>query len=294
MPRLIHKRKNGRHSSKRIIVFYHKDCLDGFSAAWAAWKKFGSKAEYIAVSPYAIPDNLKNKLIYILDNSCRQSVLKKLFQNKNKVTIIDHHLSSKKDVQSASEYFFNTKHSGAVLAWIFFHPKKAVPRMLNHVEDMDIWQFKIKNSREIFAGLDLFDFNFKIWDYLAKEIENPVKRKLFIEKGKFVLKYQNKLIEQIAQNAELVKFEGYRILAVNSPVLESELGHYLYERMPPMAIVWRRKNGIITVSLRSNEKIDVSKIAVKYGGGGHKGSSGFSLPADAKLPWQLIQKRYGW
>ena len=250
-------------------------------------------AEYAAVSPYAIPEDLKGKQIYILDNACRPSVLKKLRENKNAVTIIDHHSSSEENVKAASEYVFNVKHSGAVLAWRFFRPKKAVPRMLKHVEDMDIWRFKMKNTREIIAGLDLSDFNFKVWNRLAGEIENPRQRKSFVEKGRFVLKYQNKLMEQVSQNAEIVKFHGHRVLAVNSPVLESELGHHLYKKMPPMAIVWWRANGVIKVSLRSNEKADVSKIAVKYGGGGHKGSSGFTLPADAKLPWRLIQKRHG-
>ena len=68
MPRLIHKRKNDRSFSKKIIVFYHKDCLDGFGAAWSAWKKFGNRAEYAAVSPYAIPEDLKGKQIPVLAN----------------------------------------------------------------------------------------------------------------------------------------------------------------------------------------------------------------------------------
>src|SRR3989344_1169898 len=35
--------------NKKIAVLYHKGCTDGFGAAWAAWKKFGARAEYLGV-----------------------------------------------------------------------------------------------------------------------------------------------------------------------------------------------------------------------------------------------------
>ena len=41
--------KKNTAPKKENIIIYHSDCYDGFSAAWAAWKKFGSKAEYLPV-----------------------------------------------------------------------------------------------------------------------------------------------------------------------------------------------------------------------------------------------------
>ena len=35
------------------LVIYHKYCLDGFGAAFAAWKKFGDTVEYL---PLAYPE----------------------------------------------------------------------------------------------------------------------------------------------------------------------------------------------------------------------------------------------
>jgi len=35
--------------NKEIVVLYHANCLDGFGAAYAAWKKFGDTADYIPV-----------------------------------------------------------------------------------------------------------------------------------------------------------------------------------------------------------------------------------------------------
>jgi len=53
-----------------------------------------------------------------------------------------------------------------------------------------------------------------------------------------------------------------------------------------IGIVWSRKSGKINVSLRSNGKIDVSKLAFKHGGGGHKAASGFTLDVEKPFPWK--------
>ena len=38
----------------------------------------------------------------------------------------------------------------------------------------------------------------------------------------------------------------------------------------------------------TDENSKSSEIAKKYGGGGHKGSAGFYLPLDSKLPWKKV------
>ena len=42
------KDKNIAQTAKKILVIYHDD-LDGFTGAWAAWKKLKDKAEYISL-----------------------------------------------------------------------------------------------------------------------------------------------------------------------------------------------------------------------------------------------------
>lgn len=293
MARLIKKRKTARVPKKNILVFYHKNCTDGFGAAWAAWKKFGKRAEYIPLDPRELPAwPIENKEVYMLDNSFSAPDLKKLLKVNKKVMVIDHHASSEREIKTAPEYIFDLKHSGSVLVWKYFHPGKKIPKLLLYAEDEDLWKFKLPHTKAIFAGIDLTGFEFKKWNRIAKEIENPKARKDMERKGTFVLNFQNNLVRQIAQNAEVVEFEGITTLAVNSPVLESDLGHYLYEKLPPMGIVWRRKNGKITFSLRSNGKIDVAKLAGKYGGGGHPASAGFAIKANQKLPWKMIRPSY--
>lgn len=103
--------------------------------------------------------------------------------------------------------------------------------------------------------------------------------------------YAENLMRELVGNAQKVKFEGYAVYALNAPpFFASELGHALAKKLPPIAIVWRQEKRKIKVSLRSNGKVDVSKIAKRYGGGGHKAAAGFAFEAERKFPWKIIKK----
>lgn len=280
---------------KNIVILYDgSHCSDGFGGAWAAWKKFGHKAEYIGVLHHEPPPKgLENKEIYTIDFTYSEKIIRKLIKENKRVTAIDHHISAEKAAKLTKDYSYSPSHSGCALAWKYFHPRKPVPKLLKHVEDTDLWRFKLSRTKEIFAYLEMFDFNFKIWDKLVAAFEKPAFRKKFIERGGLLLKYENRLVEQLAKgNAELVRFSGYKTLAVNSPLFNSEIGYALIKKLPPLGIVWKKRaDRCIYVSLRSNGKVNVAKIAEKFGGGGHKAAAAFTLPAGKKPPWRPLNPK---
>lgn len=276
---------------KSIIVLYHDD-LDGFGAAWAAWKKYKDKAQYL-VTDYNFPPlkNLKNKEIYILDFCYeKDQVIRKLLKNNKQLVVIDHHISHEEAVKISSEYSFDLNHSGAVLSWEYFHPQKPIPRLLRHIEDMDLWKFKIPNTKELLASLYTYGLIFPLWEKIADDFENPKTRKKYLEEGKAIIKYQNKIVEEIAENAEEVIFENHKAFAVNSSILASQIGHFIVNNKKALGIIWRYENGKLLFSLRSDGKIDVSRLAKKFGGGGHKAASGFDLKSNIKFPWKKVIK----
>ena len=278
--------------AKKIIVLYHSDCRDGFSAAWAAWKKFKNKADYIPTEARELPKkSLKGKEIYVLDNSFPASVLKILIKNNLSLTVIDHHISSEKDVKSIPSYVFDLNHSGAVLTWKYFHPKKPLPKLLRYVEDADIWRFREPFTKEISTRLNLEEFTFTRWSRLANLLEKAAKRKKYAEEGKIILHYKNMLIDRLVTKANDVVFEKFKTKAVNSPLFRSEIGHVLAKKYGPIGIIWRESKGKISISLRSNGKVDVSKLAAKYGGGGHKAAAAFTLGINSKLPWKYLKPK---
>ncbi len=277
---------------KHIIVTYHKNCIDGFAGAWAAWKEFGNKAEYIPVRPGTLPEKqLRGKIIYSIDVSYPKAVQEKLRRKNKSVVILDHHVSRKMDTEVFPEDVFNNDHSGAVLAWRYFHPEKKVPRLLKYVEENDLWHFHSAHSKEIGRALTLLGFDFAEWDVFSRKFETRGEFQKTAAQGATILEYEKQAIEFVMRRSTfLVRFCGYKVLAANSPVFESDLGHALAKKRPPFGIVWRMEsNGDIGVSLRSNGKVDVSKVAAKYGGGGHKKAAGFEVKKGKKVPWKVIR-----
>lgn len=277
--------------SVQSIILYHANCPDGFGAAWAAWKKFGSRAEYIALQHGdPIPEGLSGKEVYIADFSFKEQAMKRLLRSAKKVIALDHHISAEKETMMAHEYVYGLDRSGSVIAWDYFHPKKKIPKLLLHVQDVDLWQFALKNTKEVVAYINSYSFDFEFWSKLARDLNKAKTRAKIVSEGGAILRYQSSVIQRAVKNAALVKFAGKNILAANSSVLKSEIGNALVKKKAPFAVVWSEKEGKVVVSLRASGKYDVAKLSEKYGGGGHKNAAGFTLSVAKKIPWKIVRK----
>lgn len=277
----------------KIAVVYHINCPDGFGAAWVAWKKFGNKADYFAVSPRALPEADLDKYseIYALDTSFDSEVSARLALNARLMTI-DHHASSEAEIKETKEFIFDIKHSAAVLAWQYFYPKKKTPWFLRYIEDGDLWKSSLPNAEYVRAYLTLADLDFKNFSKLAKKFETAAGRAEITKSGKIISEYRDKQIRIIANSAYHVEFMGYTVLAVNSSLLVSDVGSYLAKIHPPFGIVWSEHGDRRRFSLRALGSLDVSKLAAKFSGGGHPNAAGFTLPASEPFPWKLVKHHH--
>ena len=279
-------------TKQSIVIIYHANCPDGFGAAWAAWKKFGKKAIYIPQEHHAPPpENITGSDVYILDFCFGKDVIRDMLKKVRSLTIIGRHVTAKDIVESVPNHSFAINNSGAVLTWEYLHGSKPygkkIPKLLLYVEDVDIWKFKLKNTREIISALSVYGMDFKVWDKLAKDMERSGVRKGIIDQGRAILKFKQRIIEEMVLGAERVEFEGYESLVSSCPTtIHSELGNALVKKLPPLGIVYRKKGDQLKVSLRSDGTVDVSKIAQKYGGGGHKAAAGFQISANKPYPWK--------
>lgn len=274
---------------REIIVLYHADCPDGFGGAWVAHKKFGDKADYVGVHhDLPPPEGLENKEIYMIDFTYPTEIVREMISRNKSVTSIDHHVTREEATKLTKDYLYAVNNSGSVLAWKYFNKDEPVPLLLQFIEDQDLWKFKFPETAPIVTCIDSYDYDFLVWDRLIKEVEDEETRKIFLEKGNLMLKYKDEMIKRIIEsNAKVVEFEGYVAYAVNAPhEFASEIGANLIAKKPPLAIIWYEGNDGVHVSLRSDGTVDVSKVAEKFGGGGHKASAGFSLTSLNKLPWK--------
>lgn len=294
MTKFLERRQKHRAITKPIVFFYHANCTDGFSAAWAAWRTFGDSAQYVATFHEEPPPvELKDKEIYTLDITFSEPVTRELIANNIRVTAIDHHESSKAVTQSTQEALYAEDHSGATLAWQYFHPGEPVPELLLSVEDMDLWRLAREGTKELYAYLDLFDFDFATWSRLVGEFEDPEKRAAMLRTGTTLLQYESKLIERlISKDAHMVRFDGLVMHAINaSSVFRNYIAIALAQSSPSgigMAW-WETGDGMIAVTLRSTGNVDVSALAAKHGGGGHPHSAGFRVASRAAIPWENIE-----
>ncbi len=197
MTKFTERRKRMRMPKKDIVVFYHSNCTDGFSGAWAAWKKFGGKADYVAwVHQTPLPP-LKGKELYFIDICPREDEVKRLLAANRRVTAIDHHVTAEAAVKMTDRYSYALEHSGAVLAWLYFHPGRETPKLLRYVEDHELFLKKMSHTDAVHAYLDLFNFEFRLWSRFARDFEKRSLEKKYVAVGKLILKHEQKLVERI-------------------------------------------------------------------------------------------------
>ena len=152
-------------AEKNIWVLYHADCMDGYGAAWAAWKSFGETARYKPVRHGQdfpdLPDNIE---LYILDFCYPMEVLVAAAKQLKKIVVLDHHISAQKDYQAYIahsvipdniEINFVQEHSGCMIAWDYFQGDKSAPQLLLHIEDHDLWRHQLAKTEAINKALYL-------------------------------------------------------------------------------------------------------------------------------------------
>lgn len=203
---------------------------------------------------------------------------------------------------------FDLDKSGARLAWEYFFPTLPLPLVLCHIEDADLWRFVLPETRAFGRALRLQPFDFALWDDLCDEIadqESP-RYQAMLSEGKAIELFFQREVARLAESrlimpadlrgeplddlqavrhgqplisAQNSNWHALSGLAINADsMFASELGHLLAERSGSFGLIWQlAADGEIKVSLRAAGKVDVAKIASRYGGGGHPNAAGFRI-----------------
>lgn len=275
------------------IIFYHGNCPDGFGGAYAAWKKFGNNAEYIPLSRGGEPlPDVTGREVYFIDFILSQEEMDAILAQAARLVALDHHEGVRTVTESMPEHVFTNDKSGASIAWEYFHPETPRPRLINFLEDDDLFRFTLPDTRPVITYLASQPFSFEAWDTLAQTLENDVTREAFLVKARAYAEYFEILARLAVDNAKTVQFEGHEVLfATAHPFkpLKSLVGNLLARKQGPFGLVVTAHPKGYGVSIRGDGTIDVAAIAQKYGGNGHKSSAGFVIPADSTLPWTLIE-----
>ncbi len=279
---------------KDIVVIYHAHCQDGFGSAFAAYKKFGVTASYIPCSDRLVPpEGLVSKEIYILDFSYPKEVLQELEKTNKRLMIIDHHISAQEAVESVKEHIFSSLNSAAYLSWTHFVGGE-VPAFITMLEIIDLAKDKEDVNADLITYILSKPYSFEAYEELLNDFSSQERTAVIAKLGKAQHEYLEILLDAITNEPDFVTFEGYTVPCINIflPINEKSIAlKKLYEKYPPFAMSYRFDDGQCKVSLRGNGEVDLTVLAGKYGGGGHKSSSGFVIPAEHPLPFVTFTKR---
>lgn len=281
----------------RPLIIFHAGCFDGFCAAWIMRRKWRD-AEFIAAN-YGDdpPKNITGRDVYILDFSYPRAVLDEMAMNTSRLTILDHHQTAAKDLdgfghteQTKVRCIFDMMKSGARLTWEFFHnADEKVPGLVDYTEDRDLWRWALRGSKAVNAFLRSYPFDFDRWDEWGQWNAYELYLRT-VDAGEAILRCQQSIIDQHIRFAREREMHGHKVLVVNATCFTSEITGELAKGRPFAASYFDRADGKRVWSLRSTEDgIDVSEIAKRHGGGGHKHAAGFEEGL-TPLHW-LLDKR---
>lgn len=266
-----------------ILVIYHGNCADGFGAAYAAWSKFGSAAQYV---PYEYHMNARDievsgKEVIFLDVSFPRDVFLEVINKAHSVQLIDHHASAFETLGDLACCSFDMGHSGAQLAWKAFQPTRPVPDFINYIEDGDLWKFNYLQTKAFYAKLnDKFDYTFENW----QQLENPEYLQQFVAEGAVLRAKFEAEVDSIVSTAQPLRFMGQDVFMVEcSGDYTSDVGAKLAIQSGTFSLICSDKGDKFKGSMRSVNSFDSSLIASLFGGGGHPQANSFIANSRAEF-----------
>lgn len=290
------------------VVIYHDHCADGFGAAWACWMRWRDACEYLPASYGQEPPDVAGKHVLIVDFSYKKPVLEQLGAVAKSIVILDHHKTAEEDLFEFTEFLaegpetigldlmatedcgtlpivakFDMNRSGARMAWEFCHPGTEPPLLIRLIEDRDLWRFTMADTKPFALWLRAWPFGFERFEHVARELEDARDRRIIMLEARAMQIFFDANVEEIAAFARRRRIGDHEPIVVNCPpMFASDVGHALLDQNPdaPFAATYFDGPSSRMWSLRSrDDRVDVSAIAARFGGGGHRNAAGFSAAA---------------
>ena len=274
------------------IVFFHRNCDDGFGGAFSFWKKYGDSFEYVGVKhnePFDV-ESCNERDVYVVDFSFPKLIWRQIRERATKLVMLDHHLTAFETYAYEEREYFQETHrngdtgevyyeilldnnrSGASIAWTYVHHETEPPLFIRHIEDNDLWRHQLPNTREVIAALRSYPQTFETWDQLTVEE--------LTKEGKSIIRFFD-------QQKELIINDGIRKIVLNgveglgcnaSYLFGSDIAGQLAKKSGTFGLTYYvASDGVCHCSLRSRGEFNVAELAKSYGGGGHMNAAGFRI-----------------
>ena len=268
--------------------FYHGSDYDGKCSA-AIVRRFNPECQLIPMThgrdfPWDIVQ--KNEVVYMVDFSLQPyDLMIKLANSCQKLIWLDHHISAIRahdDLWRATGFHIagirNTEQAACEITWTYFS-EEPIPKGIRLLGRYDVWDL----------GWDIavmpYQYGLRAWNLDAYDSRwnmvfdnDEIMYGEVVEAGNNILMYVTSDYSRTMRSMGFeVEWEGYRCLCVNRGYVSSHVFENFYDPMRHDLMIsfcmnndqrWR-------ITVYTDKEIDCSKIAGKYGGGGHAKASGF-------------------
>lgn len=277
--------------------YFHKLDLDGKCSAAIVKRKYPD-CEMIEVDYPDRPgfDNIQDdETVFVVDFSFEPEDMQALMDyTDGNVLWIDHHKSAIEKINNAVLPGTTTSlgqvisgkreigKAGCELTWEYLFPDEPMPEAVKLLGRYDVWD---KDNPLWDEFILPFQYGMRInwWEPFSAQWQTLFEHTSVVgdikDNGACILEYENQRNTAYAKAMAFpVKFEGHEAWAINKALSNSKIFDTIEKAEDrPLWIFFSYKAGIWRYSIYSapDSGIDVSQIAVKYGGGGHAGAAGF-------------------
>ena len=268
--------------------FYHASDYDGKCSA-AIVRKFNPECQLIPITygrDFPWDRIWTNEIVYMVD-FCLQPFdeMVKLAHSCKKLIWLDHHVSAMRahsELEIATgfriEGIRKTELAACEITWTYFSddPIQKGIRLLGRYDVWDLgWDIAVMP----------FQYGLRAWNLDAYDsrwnmiFDNDIEMyEEVVEAGENIMMYVTSDYSRTMRSMGFeIEWEGYRCLCVNRGYVSSHIFENFYDPMRHDLMIsfcmnqdkrWR-------VTIYTDKEIDCSRIATKYGGGGHAKAAGF-------------------
>ncbi len=311
------------------VVIFHDDNNDGVISAYIAWKYLVNDnkkdVKFLPMKPHhgqnvnrrisGREDIINNGNVLILDISYGNNTFDYINKRAKSMIVIDDHVGTTR--YSDPNIFVGDGHATVGYTWKFFYPKEKVPKIVQYVDDSDGKLFlpfiSFSNLFSVSLG---FRFVHNIFKSMGPDTFGELHElfkddnvNFFIFVGRYFEEVRDHLKNQIAANARIQNFQGYKVgtLNMNIPSLSKNIGRQIVTNMKDkidFAVLFGYEFSLADPAWRvqliddhMQTKIDLGKLGEKlgkigghnYGGGGHFHVANFYWKNDV---FDLFRKKY--
>jgi len=273
-----------------IICIYYSADIDGRMSAGIVKMRYPNDSIDFVPANYGLDTRLnldENTTVIIVDFSFDLPTMQDIKARSKELIWIDHHpiINQHKAAGFDTAGLRDTVESAAYYCWKYFFPDREVPIYVRYTSDYATWKHTMPESMTFNAAMYNENLrNINSYNWIA--LEDPSYITTLLKNGKHLLSFTDLIRLMIRPYIFETTIAGYKAVAINmrntNSTIFDDCGYKDYQVMLTFGKYGNMNTPRVTIYAK-DPSINVGKIAESFGGGGHEGAAGFTVPWD-ELP----------